>query len=452
MSADPSLVRCVLCPARDGALEPVKDSDVWIHTICRQWIVSQRDNDRPITETDLQRLDAKSWQKLCSLCTSEERQTQGCKLLCNAAGCKNNMHPTCAADLGLLEKDTIHPEMSDPYFIYCKQHGSDDPRLNSWAKWVRNKQRILDQAAAKARTLASPEHLLDPRAVMTTYFAEFDEKQCEAITKMDHDIVQAGAEEAAYNRSITKLRQEIATLSRSREEEEKAHQAVESETEELQKRLLALFACLQRPSGLVDEIPQKNTIDLFFKAGANAGLKPEYEAAFLEAYARAQAHAEPLTIQIPAQNGRRGNSTMVGNSIMGGSSVGLCGICKTFEGNATLSNGTTPSPTSEVPPNRNNNNARRLVLCTTCLRSFHMGCLDPPLKSKPPRGYAWRCEGCDTSPEPSTASSASSPDKKRKRERWDDGSPTGTSDTAGSADSDSARPKRIRTMPSRYAF
>ena len=37
-------------------------------------------------------------------------------------------------------------------------------------------------------------------------------------------------------------------------------------------------------------------------------------------------------------------------------------------------------------------NANLYATCYTCLATFHLTCLDPPLSSKPSRGYAWNCK------------------------------------------------------------
>ncbi|KAI5729121.1 hypothetical protein M8J77_025696 [Diaphorina citri] len=37
-----------------------------------------------------------------------------------------------------------------------------------------------------------------------------------------------------------------------------------------------------------------------------------------------------------------------------------------------------------------------MVKCDECLKSFHFGCLDPPVKKSPKvRGYSWHCADCD---------------------------------------------------------
>ena len=36
--------------------------------------------------------------------------------------------------------------------------------------------------------------------------------------------------------------------------------------------------------------------------------------------------------------------------------------------------------------------------CDECLKVFHFGCLDPPVKKTPKqRGYSWHCADCDSS-------------------------------------------------------
>jgi len=38
--------------------------------------------------------------------------------------------------------------------------------------------------------------------------------------------------------------------------------------------------------------------------------------------------------------------------------------------------------------------AGAFVTCDTCAKSYHLACLNPPLKRTPVKGYLWRCVVC----------------------------------------------------------
>uniref|UniRef100_A0A182T1J2 PHD-type domain-containing protein n=1 Tax=Anopheles maculatus TaxID=74869 RepID=A0A182T1J2_9DIPT len=42
-----------------------------------------------------------------------------------------------------------------------------------------------------------------------------------------------------------------------------------------------------------------------------------------------------------------------------------------------------------------------IVQCDECQKSYHFGCLEPPLKKTPKRrGYSWHCADCDPTDSP----------------------------------------------------
>jgi hypothetical protein len=45
-------------------------------------------------------------------------------------------------------------------------------------------------------------------------------------------------------------------------------------------------------------------------------------------------------------------------------------------------------------PNRYSCHSPESVQCDRCKLFFHMGCVNPPLSSKPSRGYGWTCAPC----------------------------------------------------------
>lgn len=78
------------------------------------------------------------------MCSDSQDAALGACVQCDAGQCRKSFHITCAQSYSLLE--TIEDsDMADPYFTYCKQHGSADAqsKLNGWAKWVRQRDAFL---------------------------------------------------------------------------------------------------------------------------------------------------------------------------------------------------------------------------------------------------------------------------------------------------------------------
>ncbi|KAG0237017.1 PHD finger protein 14 [Actinomortierella wolfii] len=83
----------------------------------------------------------------CYICSDPADAALGACVQCDAGQCRKSFHVTCAQAYSLLE--TVEdPGMADPYFTFCKQHGSangGEPKLNGWAKWVKRRDALLKQ-------------------------------------------------------------------------------------------------------------------------------------------------------------------------------------------------------------------------------------------------------------------------------------------------------------------
>ncbi|TPX71863.1 hypothetical protein SpCBS45565_g00863 [Spizellomyces sp. 'palustris'] len=439
---DPALAACALCPCRDGALKQISGTNYWIHVLCMQWTLGARDDDR-VCEENLYHLDPKCWNKECSVCTSPINKQYGGKCPCDAAQCKNLVHATCAADYHLLEEVTDSPDMAHPYFVYCKQHGSNDPRLNPWAKWVQNKHRGLAKIAENERkTPISQARLNDPRAVLENSLAIFNDGQELNILRMQHDAVQSRAECAAYEKAVVKLQRDLKNTDTNIEEATQELEQLANEDEALRDDLLTIFECFQ-PTNSASPVSRDTVIDRLFQLGPQIQVRPEFESAFVSAYTTAQ-HQQRLggddkcLSELANKRKRRGRRENAAHPSSGCGVFGLCTICKTFEGGEASGSGLdgTDVPSSpEVktsPPASDGINVHRLIQCAQCVRCFHMGCLDPPMTKVPSRGYTWRCEDCDTSP--------NEEDKTPNKRKLDD----------EQSMVDEGRPKRIRAVPARY--
>lgn len=67
---------------------------------------------------------------------------------CDAAGCKQTLHLSCAHAHLLMEKDDT-PGMVEPYFVFCPKHMQYDAKylpVNEWARWCRKRRKLHDPA------------------------------------------------------------------------------------------------------------------------------------------------------------------------------------------------------------------------------------------------------------------------------------------------------------------
>ncbi|RIA91796.1 PHD-zinc-finger like domain-containing protein, partial [Glomus cerebriforme] len=145
-------VRCALCPNKNGAFRRIKASDgvnepmVWVHILCAFWMPGMHiGSAADLRDIQVVNVDPKNWGKKCHVCNSEE----GAAIHCDAGQCKNWVHATCAVAYGLTEY-VDEENISDPYFIYCKQHGPNDhPRQNRIEKWIRMRDDFLANESAR---------------------------------------------------------------------------------------------------------------------------------------------------------------------------------------------------------------------------------------------------------------------------------------------------------------
>ncbi|CAB5316810.1 unnamed protein product [Rhizophagus irregularis] len=145
-------VRCVLCPNKNGAFRKIRASDeagepmVWVHILCAFWMPGMHiGSAADLRDIQVVNVDPKNWGKKCHVCNSEE----GAAIHCDAGQCKNWVHATCAVAYGLTEY-VDEENISDPYFIYCKQHGPNDhPRQNKIEKWIRMRDDFLADECLK---------------------------------------------------------------------------------------------------------------------------------------------------------------------------------------------------------------------------------------------------------------------------------------------------------------
>ncbi|KAF9101410.1 PHD finger protein 14 [Mortierella sp. GBA35] len=142
------VVSCVCCPSKDGAfrrLIPEDPSGGWVHVVCALWLPETTLGDpENVDRISVRDIPEKNWNLTCYMCTDPQDAALGACVQCDAGQCRKSFHITCAQSYSLLE--TIEDsDMADPYFTYCKQHGSSDghSKLNGWAKWVKQRDAFL---------------------------------------------------------------------------------------------------------------------------------------------------------------------------------------------------------------------------------------------------------------------------------------------------------------------
>ncbi|KAF9920297.1 PHD finger protein 14 [Linnemannia zychae] len=159
------VVSCVCCPSKDGAFRRLIAEDPsggWVHVVCALWLpettLGDPDNVDRISVRDI---PEKNWNLTCYMCSDPEDAALGACVQCDAGQCRKSFHITCAQSYSLLE--TIEDsDMADPYFTYCKQHGSADgqSKLNGWAKWVKQRDAFLKKWQAE-QGLKRTQRLID---------------------------------------------------------------------------------------------------------------------------------------------------------------------------------------------------------------------------------------------------------------------------------------------------
>ncbi|KAG0048965.1 PHD finger protein 14 [Linnemannia elongata] len=131
------VVSCVCCPSKDGAfrrLIPEDPSGGWVHVVCALWLPETTLGDpENVDRISVRDIPEKNWNLNCYMCSDSQDAALGACVQCDAGQCRKSFHITCAQSYSLLE--TIEDsDMADPYFTYCKQHGSADgqSKLNGW--------------------------------------------------------------------------------------------------------------------------------------------------------------------------------------------------------------------------------------------------------------------------------------------------------------------------------
>ncbi|CAJ0759656.1 9798_t:CDS:2, partial [Entrophospora sp. SA101] len=160
-------------------------------------------NTSELNECSIINVKQVNWKKECCICP-KELASQGATVRCDAGSCRNWIHVTCAQAYNLLEcvEDS---EMADPYFVSCKDHGSQAGSLclNEWERWILKRDTFLDKIRSEEsqqRTYQltsddSSSWLIEQgkilREIFEDSYSEYQKRQEIQITKLKKSIAQS---------------------------------------------------------------------------------------------------------------------------------------------------------------------------------------------------------------------------------------------------------------------
>ncbi|CAG8490021.1 9028_t:CDS:2 [Funneliformis mosseae] len=198
-------VHCVLCPNDNGAFRKVRascdpnDPLVWIHILCAFWMPGMHIGSAlDLRDIQVVNVDPKNWGKKCNVCNSDE----GASIHCDAGQCKNWIHATCAVSFGLTEY-LEEQDISDPYFIYCRLHGSgDQPRKSKVERWIRKRDMFLeDESSRRWKERSSQFQDGEPggniREIFEDTYAEYTSQREKRITDIRRRFVRLSSKYSA---------------------------------------------------------------------------------------------------------------------------------------------------------------------------------------------------------------------------------------------------------------
>ncbi|CAJ0920598.1 18250_t:CDS:10 [Entrophospora sp. SA101] len=230
---------CILCPKKTGAFRRLQEeegfkTDAWVHLVCALWMPGMWiANTQGLNECSIISVEKTNWIKDCCICP-KELASQGATVHCDAGGCKNWIHVTCAQSYNLLEYED-DSEMSDPYFVYCKEHCSQagTVRLNEWERWILKRDKFLDNVRSEElqkRNNKLTSELIDQgkilREIFEDNYSEYQKRREKQIVKLRKNVAQLYSEYKGDKDKISRGEEQIESL-------EQKKRTVKSETIEL---------------------------------------------------------------------------------------------------------------------------------------------------------------------------------------------------------------------------
>nr|CAG8462207.1 14372_t:CDS:10 [Entrophospora candida]CAG8462965.1 9110_t:CDS:10 [Entrophospora candida] len=224
------VVSCILCPKKTGAFRRLREEEsfktnAWVHLVCALWIPGMWiANTSELNECSIINVKQVNWKKECCICP-KELASQGATVRCDAGGCRNWIHVTCAQAYNLLEcvEDS---EMADPYFVSCKDHGSQAGSicLNEWERWILKRDIFLDkirseesqQRTCQLTSDDSSSWLIEQgkilREIFEDSYSEYQKRREIQITKLKKSIAQSYSSYKQDKDNLDKAKKDIELL------------------------------------------------------------------------------------------------------------------------------------------------------------------------------------------------------------------------------------------------
>jgi len=363
-SPDRELAHCVVCPDPEGALRSISPGK-FLHLVCAAWIPEIVVEDEFLRHgADTSRIPSNRWTKECYLCEDLNKSKIGCKMMCEAGGCRRAMHITCALKYSLLE-EIEDDHIANPFFIYCKEHSShENPRLNSWAKWVINKKNYYKEESLRIQHESWLPQILENQVKLIS------EAQSSQIHWLTMDITRLRGLHYEISKELKK------SVNREFVEDSNTLSKLKMEIEELRNNLDSLMGMVSEC--LSEILPNQrkakqhthsqhssNDIDYLVAHSKNIHFKPSHHIYIKNTLSNfiASSNISHQTI---------GSESMEIDSKRKRKSKLLPMICKNCQ-------------------SLEDHRPYTFVTCTECQSVYHLSCLDPPL-TKIKKGYAWRLD------------------------------------------------------------
>ena len=284
-------------------------------------------------ETDLSSIPFHYFDSTCSICD----KTFGAKLPCDAAGCKNYLHATCAYDIGFCEIDsTVAPDPLLNQFVFCKFHSNREPRKS---KFIKSLPKPIEK-------IEFDQTSVDPRVFINAQLSKW----------IDDSLEEFRASVALYYSNHA--RKSLLTLQiKHCKTNMLGFKTVDSNAENQGQSILSSFHKLIKNVINISSLFQNDTRKSGLEGLLSTPLQPVNQTAahlFSRVYHRFFEFNENLTCKRL-----------------------ICSKC-----NFVL---------ADIQ-----DELVRMVICDKCNEAHHLKCLDPPLTRVPEKGTVFRCAKCDT--------------------------------------------------------
>lgn len=395
---------CEFCPSRYGAFKRADIDGRWAHAVCALYI-------HGVTYTQEETYTGVCWETLenntfgrraCSACSDKIEARFGIASHCESGMCKEYMHVTCAQKLGLLVDETDDHELGEaivvPRYFFCKKHSSQDnlkPRQRRFEQWEKLEGRRITMHRRR-QPLDSEENALrlQMRNALENVFEEGDkEKQLGIVTGGEKpkqarllnssaeffDRFESKAEDSGlskkefrdpfYNIKLTNTSHVPIGFSKEYIDfmQIRDSQIIPEEEEKLRKARDLLDHTKQQHE---KKAASKHLSDKFT---ANEELIEKKLESLEQLYSLLAELGDGGVLNEIKQAAEkpRGSPAVVSKKEKENY---CCVVCK---------------KTTEQ---------HKQTQCDQCLKSFHIGCLDPPLARLPKRNnFGWICHECNES-------------------------------------------------------